>query len=107
MNQDQRRWEKELGGVPPEELCGYLEAAGGTEEPAHPSEGESTVADTNQTAPTRCFRGDRWTASITPLPPRKLGSLNVDRVQLEITGAGEPMDTLVETLERKLIRIGG
>ncbi len=53
------------------------------------------------------FHEDRWSATITELPPRRLGSLSVNRIGLRFEGEDGELERLKSVLERKMTRIGG
>lgn len=53
------------------------------------------------------YEGEGWRARATQVEPRKLGSLQVGQVHLEVTGDPAALGPIRKKLELKLIRGGG
>ena len=51
--------------------------------------------------------GPEWVASLEKLPPYKLGSLVIGRIQWTLEGEEAVLDALLPRLELKLLRGGG
>lgn len=50
--------------------------------------------------------GDGWTAMLTKMEPRKVGSLRVGQVKIEFEGAPDALDQLKIQFHKKTMRAG-
>ncbi len=79
---------KEIHSIPLWLLREYLEDLGGT-----------AVSETQVT-------GTGWTANLTKLPPREVGSLRVGQVEVAFTGDETAINALKIQFQKKTMRAG-
>ncbi len=79
---------EEIHAIPLWLLREYLEEVGGT-----------AVSDTR-------VEGEGWTAVLTKLEPRQVGSLRVGQVKIEFTGEPEALGPLQTRFAKKTMRAG-
>ena len=79
---------QETHSIPLWLLREYLEELGGT------AENDNYVV------------GDGWTAVLTKLEPRKVGSLQVGQVEIKFAGEPETLDQLKTEFHKKTMRAG-
>lgn len=53
------------------------------------------------------IEGEGWRAELTKLPPRRIGSLNIGRVELRLEGDEDTLARLRPGLDQKTLRAGG
>ncbi len=80
---------EEVHSIPLWLLREYLEEIGGT-----------SVNDNH-------VEGKGWTVTLTKIEPKKIGSLRIGQVKLEIEGDTEAIATLKEAFNKKTMRAGG
>ena len=51
--------------------------------------------------------GDGWQAAVSKGEPRRIGSLVVGRIEVDVTGDDQAVETLLEKLHWKSMRGGG
>lgn len=81
---------RRFGGVPVSAVCEYLVAAGGT--PDENAAGE--------------FYGDGWRAGVATAEPRQVSGLEIEQVDLTISGEREQVDELMKFLMPRIMRGG-
>lgn len=79
---------EETHSIPLWLLCEYLEELGGTAE-----NGNYLV-------------GDGWTAALTKIEPRKVGSLRVGQVKIQFEGEPDALNQLKTQFHKKTMRAG-
>lgn len=81
---------RRYGGVPAWVVHGYLRDAGGT-----PIDGDGQT-----------FVGDGWQAEAIAVEPRRVSRLEIEQVDLTITGDRERVETLMRFLMPRIMRGG-